>query len=189
MVRPADDPRAVVFLHSEDEIGRLVEEETARRGGEVRVIEDEEPAGAETQPDLLVMRIYEHAELETLVKTLLSMGLEPRRWSSTTEEPHYRLSGDDAGPRELASLQAVLEEVRKAGQRNVEVQRYKGLGEMNADQLWATTMDPEHRTLLRVTLTDAMEADRLFGLLMGESVEPRRKFIEQHALDVKDLDV
>jgi DNA gyrase subunit B len=60
---------------------------------------------------------------------------------------------------------------------------------MNADQLWTTTMDPERRTLLRVSLSDGAEADRLFSLLMGESVEPRRQFIEQHALDVTRLDV
>jgi DNA gyrase subunit B len=79
--------------------------------------------------------------------------------------------------------------VREAGQKGVDLQRYKGLGEMNHDQLWTTTMDPEKRTLLRVRLSDEGEASRLFALLMGETVEPRREFIERHALDVTTLDV
>ena len=71
----------------------------------------------------------------------------------------------------------------------VEVQRYKGLGEMNAEQLWTTTMDPENRTLMMVTIEDSIQANETFDMLMGSAVPPRKKFIQSHARDVVNLDV
>ena len=88
-----------------------------------------------------------------------------------------------------ANWRDLLAYVKNEGSREVSIQRYKGLGEMNAEQLWETTMDVEKRTLLKVSLEDLVQTDLIFTTLMGEDVESRRKFIEENALDVRNLDV
>jgi DNA gyrase subunit B len=95
----------------------------------------------------------------------------------------------DNGQETLASWRDLLDYVKTQGTREVQVQRYKGLGEMNAEQLWETTMDAERRTLLKVSLEDLVASDEIFTTLMGEDVESRRKFIEENALEVRNLDV
>jgi DNA gyrase subunit B len=89
----------------------------------------------------------------------------------------------------LATLDAFVEFFINAGKKGIAINRYKGLGEMNPETLWTTTMDPENRTLLQVRAEDHAEADQMFTTLMGDQVEPRRKFIEDNALDVRNLDV
>jgi len=110
---------------------------------------------------------------------------------SPTAETGYKFKvlEDNGAEHLVSSLAGVLEKVRELGKKGIEVQRYKGLGEMNAEQLWETTMDPAKRTLSRVHLEDAYAADDMFKILMGEGVAARKEFIEQHALEITELDV
>jgi DNA gyrase subunit B len=86
-------------------------------------------------------------------------------------------------------LRDLVGAVRAAGEKGIQVTRFKGLGEMNAEELRETTLDPSNRTLIQVRMENAAEADAMFRILMGDKVEPRREFIEKHALDVRELDV
>ena len=89
----------------------------------------------------------------------------------------------------VSSLSELFDEIRKIGRQGLQIQRYKGLGEMNADQLWDTTMDPNTRKMIKVTMEDAFQAERIFTLLMGDEIEPRREYIEKFAATVRDLDI
>ena len=106
----------------------------------------------------------------------------------TAGDAIWRVNAD--GKESVAcSLQELFEIIRENGRKGIDIQRYKGLGEMDAEQLWETTMDPERRKMIKVTMKDAVAAERMFTLLMGDAVEPRREYIEKYAASVKDLDI
>jgi DNA gyrase subunit B len=119
----------------------------------------------------------EYQELWSIHEDLLSIGAAP-----------YLAKAKD-GEVALAGAEELIDFLDDRGRKGVSLGRYKGLGEMNANELWETTMNPDARTLLQVRVDDAVNADEIFTILMGDQVEPRRKFIEENALNVRNLDI
>lgn len=156
---------------------------------------DEEKAETAKQNAKLAHLVELH-EVRTInggLKDLHALGftvddLIPVERTGSTTARFELVRGEDLR-RPLGDLRDLLPEVRAAGEKGLQVTRFKGLGEMNAEELRETTLDPANRTLLKVNLSDAGSADEMFRLLMGDKVEPRREFIEKHALDVRDLDI
>ncbi len=145
--------------------------------------------------------LHENREIEALIERLRGFGIDIEDYGLVQEEsvtgerlPTRYLWIVDAGSEkesrvDVPNIPSILASLHEVGRRGLEVKRFKGLGEMNPEQLWDTTMDPTSRTLLRVTWDTASDADQLFSTLMGEHVESRRAYIEDHALEVKNLDI
>ena len=198
-IREADGTTASSFCYTAEEQAALTSaaEERLRK-----VLPD--PALAETEAEAAERRaevhrridavsIFEAAECTRLVADLKAAGLAPSQIFSG-KEVLYNVSFSDSEKsvkQQVTSLTDLFSAIRKSGQNGggMRIQRYKGLGEMNAAQLWETTMDPETRSMIKVTLEDAIQADQIFNLLMGDAVDPRREYIEKHAANVKDLDI
>ncbi|MBL9134676.1 MAG: DNA topoisomerase (ATP-hydrolyzing) subunit B [Verrucomicrobiales bacterium] len=137
------------------------------------------------------VEIHEARPVADLLRRIARKGLDVAHYSAQ-DQPLFELiegSGENQRIRPLFSIAEILAAVKDVGKRGIEIKRFKGLGEMNPQQLFSTTMDPAKRKLLRVDLTDAIEAEEMFTTLMGEEVEPRRQFIEDNALNVRNLDV
>jgi DNA gyrase subunit B len=137
------------------------------------------------------VEIHESKAIEDLLRKLERKGLSVAHYAAQ-DQPLFELiegTGDEARTTPLFSIPEILQRVQEVGKRGLEIKRFKGLGEMNPDQLFETTMNPAKRKLLRVELTDAVEAERMFTTLMGDEVEPRRQFIEDNALNVRNLDI
>ncbi len=174
-----------------------------RMGGEEHFLyDDEELAKFAKKHDLKVddlekaapnavaqyTELYEAGELDDLNKRLGKFDLGLADYFPNDGKLAFKLEGEGA-KQAFAGLRDVLLAVEEAGRRGMTIQRYKGLGEMNPTQLWETTMDPGRRTVLKVALEDAVKAEEMFTTLMGEAVDPRKQFIEEHALEVKNLDI
>ncbi len=134
-----------------------------------------------------ITQIYESKTCVALAEELALLGI-PVKHLFGVDEVVFKISSNDKLI-QLKSLVELFDYIKKIGRQGLHIQRYKGLGEMNAEQLWDTTMKPDSRKMIKVTMEDAFQAERIFSLLMGDDVEPRREYIEKYAAGVKDLDI
>jgi len=187
------------WFTSRDALEAFMKSKEQSAGGELEVGRADEnkhggepAAGIAGGPQLVVVDLHEVRSINSALQALEAMGfgmdaLLPQDRTGREESRYTLRRGENEIG--LEDLRGLITAVRRAGEKGLSITRFKGLGEMNAEELRETTLDPANRTLLRVTMADAAAADDLFRVLMGEKVEPRREFIEKHALDVKNLDV
>ena len=155
--------------------------------GEVAPVVEKLAPGRKRRARLL--EVHESKGIQKLIDELAAKEMKMEHYSDSTEPLFQFVDGENTQP--IFSIPRILEMVKEVGRRGVQIKRFKGLGEMNAKELYETTMNPERRKFLKVELNDdnALEAGKMFSLLMGEVVEPRRIFIEDNALNVRNLDV
>lgn len=182
------------YIFDEDERSKFFVEygnsEDIFEGNTIREVVDE--LGNKVQQRINVYEIYEAHQIEKILAEFAKVGLVVKSFTPT-EEPRYilteTLGPDKKNEHPLNSILELVSKIRELGRRGLSIQRYKGLGEMNAKQLYETTMDPNKRSFLKVSIDDAAEADATFSMLMGEDVPIRRAFIEDNALNASYLDI
>jgi DNA gyrase subunit B len=183
-------PKAETLLYSDEEYARFMRAKQTQGEGKSQPADAPAP-GAQEEEGITVQEFHERDRLEKLLRELEKSGLGAESYLEPQDPlalSRFVVSCENEQT-PAGSLKGVLETVRQMGSKGLEIQRYKGLGEMNANQLWETTLDPARRSMLRVTLENAAAAEEMFSTLMGPGVEVRRNFIEKFALDVKNLDV
>jgi DNA gyrase subunit B len=196
-VRDGNDESVHYFLRTED-LARFAEENPDLDLG-LNEDEESESEGAEKRNGnghrarrrAHHEELYESQAIQELLEKLANKGLRIEHYSAQ-DKPLFELvegEGERQQVRPLFSIPEILSGIKDVGRRGLQIKRFKGLGEMNPDELFETTMNPARRKLLRVDLSDAVEAEEMFTKLMGEEVEPRRQFIEDNALNVRNLDV
>jgi DNA gyrase subunit B len=166
------------------------EEDDAKDNGKGKQ-EKESPLVAKAKPLARIYEIYEAGSIAKALQGLGKKGLEMEHYSAQDKPLFECVEGEGEKPTRtpIFSIAEILTAVKGVGKKGVQITRFKGLGEMDAKELFSTTMDPEKRQLLKVDLVDAAKADEIFTTLMGDEVEPRRIFIEENALNVRNLDV
>ena len=188
------------WFHTTTEWDEFHRAEQQRLGHDLIVVDELHGAAARSNGNgnghsetFLVQDLHEVRAVNRGLERLREFGLGAAdlvplpRVAGREPPPRFALENGDFR-RVLPDLRELVGEIRRLGEKGLSITRFKGLGEMDADELWETTLDPAKRTLLQVQLEDAFKADEMFRTLMGEKVEPRREFIQKHALEVKDID-
>lgn len=180
------------WFHDDVSLEAFSKAQTQKHAGEFALITEEDYWSGRKDKGALLVEIHMAQKVVDVVKKLEVRGIRPQDWAGEAGAMRFRVEMESKNEgnlnRTFTALRQVLAAIRESGREGLDIQRFKGLGEMNDDQLWDTTMDPASRTLLQVTLEDEQAADEMFTVLMGEVVEPRREFIEKHALEVKNID-
>ena len=175
------------FLDTEANLQAKIESLTAQKGSPLVVYEGPDSSCKREAADVEVYALLLGGELQLLLQQLLELGINADAMRQSEASTWEVVAKDKTTP--ANSLGEAIESITEECSNGVEIQRYKGLGEMNPKQLFESTMDPERRILRRVAVSDAREADHIFTVLMGPEVEPRRAFIEKHALEATNIDI